>query len=251
MKHSLLILAAVSATLTFLSCAQSNSSESVNNKEDITIAKEGKVNIDGFELKYIKRGIGEPVVVVGSSDYYSKAFSQELEDHYEFIFIDSRHFVPDCNPTQEQLETFNLATLSNDLEKVRRQLNLNKFNLVGHSVHGQIALDYATKYPENVNGLIIIGGVSYFDEDFGTFKDELWNSLANEERNNIMQMKSKKLEDTLGTIPENEKFAFSYNLNSPLYWADPSYDASSLLRDLKHALKSSINCLEAFLQKIN
>ncbi len=208
-----------------------DSNELADEKE--TVVKNGSIDIDGFKLKYKRQGQGAPMVVVGSADYYSKAFSEELGKNFELIFIDSRHFVPDCSPSEQQLAQIDLATFSEDLNTVVKNLGLNQFTLVGHSVHAQIALDYASKYPENLNGLVIIGGVAYFDQNFGKIKEKHWNELADKERENILLENMKALEGMIDSIPEDQQFAVSYHHNAPIYWANPKYDASRLLNGLR------------------
>ena len=130
------------------------------------------------------------------------------------------------------MDQISLATFGEDLEAVRKHLELDKFGLVGHSIHGQIALEYASKYPEHLSGLVIIGGVSYFDEDFEQFKDELWGTLANEERKQVFSTNTKTLEGIMDSVPDDNKFAVSYHHNAPLYWVNPNYDATQLLEGL-------------------
>ena len=134
---------------------------SKNRNQTESLDTNGSINIDGVEFKYERRGLGKPVVVIGSASHYSKAFSKSLGDKYEFIFIDGRHFIPSYNPTEEELNSLNLSTWAEDVEHMRMELGLNKVSVVGQSIHAQIALEYAYKYPEYVDKLIMICGVPY------------------------------------------------------------------------------------------
>ena len=71
---------------------------------------QGKFEVDGIQFNYVRQGSGEPLVVIGSSVYYPKAFSNALKDNYEMIFIDSRHFIPDYNPSDEDLNNLSFST---------------------------------------------------------------------------------------------------------------------------------------------
>ena len=62
----------------FSNCNNQEPNQAVE-EEVKPIVKEGVLEVDGFKLQYIRRGTGMPVFVVGSSHYYSKAFSKELE----------------------------------------------------------------------------------------------------------------------------------------------------------------------------
>lgn len=226
------LLITLSSALILFSCTNSNKSQNEGH-EIQTIEKDGVIEIDGFKLNYIRRGTGKPIIVIGSSEYYSKAFSKELEENFELIFVDSRHFVADCNPTEEELDNINLSTFSSDLESIRKHLDLEKIGLIGHSIHGQIALDYAVKYPDNLTKLIIIGGVPYSGEEIEDYKEELWNTEANEERKTILSTNAELLKNAIDSITSDQIFAVSYHYNAPLYWANPNYDASSLLDELR------------------
>ncbi len=217
-----------------LICSCNDSEISQNSKpERKTIVQEGMVEIDGYKLKYIRSGKGNPIIVIGSSEYYSKAFSKDLENRFELIFIDSRHFVADCNPTGEDLAKIDLSTFSSDIEEIRKHLGINKFGLIGHSIHAQIAIDYAVSYPNNVEELIIIGGVPYSFSELGDLQTELWNSEASEERKSIAVANQEKLNKVMDSTVADREFAVSYHYNAPQYWANPNYDASKLLDGLR------------------
>lgn len=235
-----------------ISCGISKKSQEIP-----IVAKEGAIEIDGFILKYIRKGKGEPVVIVGSSEYYSKSFSANLEKKYDLIFVDSRHFVADCNPSKEELGKINLSTFSSDLETIRKHLNLDKIGLIGHSVHAQIALDYAINYPDKLNKLILIGGVPYNMSEIGEMQENLWNLEASQERKSILAENNKTLQSIIDTTSEDRKFAISYHYNAPLYWANPRYDASRLLDGLRTCPKvlgklfRSIPSKNAIIEKLN
>lgn len=226
------ILKILIAALLFSSCINSETNQ--NSKEETkNIDRTGIVDVDGYGLKYIRGGRGNPLIVIGSSEYYSKAFSKDLKKRFDLIFIDSRHFVPDCTPKEEELDKIGLSTFSNDLEVIRKHLSLDKFGLIGHSIHAQIAIDYAVNYPNNVEKLIIIGGVPYSFSELGDLQTELWNSEANEERKSISTANNELLKEKIDSIPADRQFAVSYHYNAPQYWANPKYDASRLLDGLR------------------
>lgn len=197
------------------------------------VLREGAVTIDGFPLQYIRQGGGEPLLIIGSAIYYPRAFSKELESRYEMIYIDSRHFVPDCRFAEEELSQFDLQTFSDDVETMRRELGLKKVTVIGHSIHAQIAVDYAVRYPEHIHRLILIAGVPYVGDDMERLKEELWESAATEERQAIRNANLEIMELVLDTVAANRYFAESYFYSAPLYWADPNFDASELLADLR------------------
>lgn len=42
-----------------------------------------------------------------------------------------------------------------DLEKLRKRLHVKKVNLLGYSFGGQLCLEYALKYPENIKKMVL------------------------------------------------------------------------------------------------
>jgi proline iminopeptidase len=63
----------------------------------------GQIVSDGFTLQYRLSGTGIPTLVVGSSIYYDRSFSQELRTKLHMVFIDHRGFAPanDCQDTDK------------------------------------------------------------------------------------------------------------------------------------------------------
>jgi 3-oxoadipate enol-lactonase len=72
-------------------------------------------------------------------------------EHFPIIRYDKRgHGLSDCPPGP-----YTIGDHSNDLVGLLRQLTTNKAILIGISVGGLIALDYAVNYPEKVMALVL------------------------------------------------------------------------------------------------
>ncbi len=50
---------------------------------------------------------------------------------------------------------YSINTLVEDLEELRKQLNVEKVNLLGYSFGGQLCLEYALKYPKNIEKMVL------------------------------------------------------------------------------------------------
>ncbi len=92
---------------------------------------------------YVKEGRGTPLLVVGSSIYYRRTFSAELRRHFTLIFVDLRHFAPTYVPTD--LQAITLDTYTRDIDQIRSASGYDKIAVVGHSVHGALAFEYARR----------------------------------------------------------------------------------------------------------
>lgn len=194
----------------------------------------GTVIVDEAELGWVREGQGPSVFILGSSVYYPKAYSAQLRDHFELVFVDGRHFVPSYAPDEETLSSVDLSTFADDVEAVRVALGYEEIAIVGHSVHGQIALEYADRYPESTTKVLLIGAVPYAFPEFADAANEVWEELASDERKVLLDSRVETLNQLLEATPASRSFAVSYAQQSPLYWANPSFDATALLDGLEN-----------------
>jgi len=196
-------------------------------KHQLAERKSGVVSLDGAELRYLVEGRGVPCLVVGSSIYYPRTFSQEVRQHFKFVFVDTRHFVPSTKPVD--LDGITIDSYSRDLEEVRRTLGLEKIAVLGHSIHGTLALEYARRYPDHVSHVIAIGALPVEINELIVPSEEYWTSNASEERERCMQKNWEQLGfDALSRMPPGEAMIKSFIRDGPKYWYDPEYDASWL-----------------------
>src|SRR5262249_56483249 len=129
-------------------------------------------------------GRGPPCLVVGSSVYYPRVFSQGLRARLQLIFLDLRHFaVTDPAFTPDHLT---LDTYADDIEQARQTLNLGEVIVMGHSIHGILALEYARRYPEQIRGVVAIGTVPHLSDDIALARDRLWQAGGSPETTGIL-----------------------------------------------------------------
>lgn len=83
-----------------------------------------------------------------------------MERDLRMVYFDQRGSGHSERPTSND---YALSTLVEDIEGLRRTLGVPKIALLGHSFGGLLALEYATKYPQNVSHLIFVAGVWNFD----------------------------------------------------------------------------------------
>ena len=198
-------------------------------------AKRDTITADGVVLQFLRQGKGQALFVVGSSIYYPKAFSQQLTQHFDMVFADNRHFVPSYAPTSEQLLAVTMDTFTDEIESVRLRLGIDRIAVLGHSVHAQIALAYARKYPEHVSHLILVAGVPFQASEYRATRESLWVANASAERQELLRRNQSTLDQQLRANPPTRSFAIQYSVNGPLYWSNPSYNAEQLLRGLENS----------------
>jgi proline iminopeptidase len=195
--------------------------------------EEGVVAIEDGELRWIAEGAGPVLLVVGSTDLYPAMFSENLREHFRLVFLDGRHFARGYSPEGEALEALTLEDWVDDVEVARTELGLGEITILGHSIHGQIALRYAEKYPESLRRLILVGPVAFFGPERDEAIAAFWDEVANEDRKATLEERQMVLDSILPTVPRPRRFAVQYAHEAPLYWADPHYDPSPLLGELE------------------
>jgi proline iminopeptidase len=151
----------------------------------------GAIALKGTELHFVAEGKGMACVVIGSSIYYPRTFSRHLRDNLRLYFVDMRWFTGEYSPNY--VKDFTLQNIIDDIDKISTALKLDKFIIMGHSIHGTIAFEFARIHPEKVIHVIMIGSPNIAgnqeQEDAIT---ELWNTASEERKqiqnNNICMM---------------------------------------------------------------
>ena len=120
-------------------------------------AHEGFVDANGVMVYYYTLGRGKPLLIVhggpGESHDYFLPYLLPLARHNELVFIDERG-----SGRSQKLDDASKYTVENmveDVEAVRRGLNLGKISLLGHSYGGALAQAYALKYQSHLSHLIL------------------------------------------------------------------------------------------------
>jgi len=190
------------------------------------------VSVDGYKLSYVIEGSGIPCLVIGSAIYYPRTFSQELRKYFKFIFTDTRGFVPTDEPVD--LKEVTIDMFLDDAEQIRKTLDIPKICVLGHSIHGNLALEYARKYPQNTSHVIVIGAPPNGMRKNLKASRQHWTNNTSEERKIIYKrlMETQKIEDPSDLSP-SEMMIQNYVNNAPFYWYDPTYDCSWIWEGVK------------------
>ena len=213
----------VTIVLLLVACAKQE--EQPATSETKAEESSGIVTVEGAKLNYIIEGSGIPCIVIGSSIYYPRTFSQELRKHFKFIFLDLRHFVP--SDETFEIDNITLDTYSDDIDQVRKALGLNKICILGHSIHSLLAFEYACKYPENTSHILMIGIYPCGLAKGSRASDEFWELDASDERKMILKKNWENInEEAMKNLSPSEAFIKTYVTNGPKYWHDPTYDCS-------------------------
>ena len=195
-------------------------------------AEHGSVTVAGAILRYLVEGDGIPVLVVGSATYYPRTFSRRLREVCRLAFADLRHFAEsDGTPGPDRI-TF--ETYADDIEAIREAVGFRRAVVVGHSKHGNLALEYAKRYPERASGVVLVGSLPVGVSRVVEARERYWTAHASEDRKAALRRTWEALgPDTLASLPPDQALVARYITDGPKYWYDPGYDASPLWRDVR------------------
>ena len=192
-------------------------------------SESGFVEVDGSKLYYKIDGIGTPCIITSymGALSYERMFSKNLRDHLKLIFNDLGGGGGESIP--RNVERITLATLSDEVEALRKALNLEKFILLGHSANVFIALDYVKRHLSKVSHLILIGGGPKLDSSFQSHQQKYWDRHASEERRELLENRLEKL----GDVQLFDDFPKWYEANSPRFWKDADFDTKPIFHGVK------------------
>lgn len=190
------------------------------------------VSVAGAELEYTMEGVGTPLLTVGSSIYYPRTFSQNLKRSCLLVCTDLPHFLQ-LNP-EFAYTSINFDTYAEGIEAVRLAAGLEHIVVVGHSHHGNVALEYAKRFPQNVSHIVLIGSPPVNIALTVEGAEQYWASNASEERRDALEKRRKSPADRnqLKSLSPRDAYIREYVRDAPLYWNNPNYDASWLWQDM-------------------
>lgn len=121
------------------------------------------IESDGVSIYYHQSSpvvVDKPTVLVlhggpGSGSYATRAeLSDSLDQDFNMIYFDQRG----CGRSS-WAKSFMLDDYINDMENLRKKLNIDSWYLFGTSWGAVLANEYAARYPERVKGIINWGGL--------------------------------------------------------------------------------------------
>jgi pimeloyl-ACP methyl ester carboxylesterase len=112
---------------------------------------------DGTVLHYRVEGSGSPLVCVpggpGRSGVYFEALGG-LDKHATLIVLDPRGTGGSAMPTDAT--TLAYPALADDLDELRAHLELDQFDLLGHSAGAMVAEVYAARHAKRLRKLVLV-----------------------------------------------------------------------------------------------
>lgn len=140
--------------MTNLSFIQTTKSQNLNNKSGLQIDS-GFISVKNGELYYEIAGAGEYIVLLHDGMVDHQIWDEQfplLVKNYRVVRYDRRAYgkSSDLQSNYSPVE---------DLNQVFIQLKIDKAIVFGMSAGGGLAIDFALKYPDKVDGLVLVGAV--------------------------------------------------------------------------------------------
>ncbi len=139
---------------------------------------------DGTKLYVQEFGGGEPLIILAGGPalnaVYMKPIWDSLSAMYRCIVLDQRGSGNSKLLSVDSV-TVNLNSYVNDLEALRKYLKLGQLTLIGHSWGGMLAMEYASRYPENLKKIIMLDPGGPTEKFFDYFGDNIMMRLRDED----------------------------------------------------------------------
>lgn len=119
-----------------------------------------------MRLFYREMGIGKPMIIMhglyGTSDNWM-SIAKVLAENFKVILPDHRN-----HGASPHDDVFSISSMTEDLGELFETLKIESSIVVGHSLGGKVAMDFAANYPEKVEKLVIvdIAPRNYLKEEF-------------------------------------------------------------------------------------
>lgn len=197
-------------------------------KKDMTIDS-GMLPVSKFNLRFSAEGTGTPAIVIGSSIYYPRTFSQALRKHLRLIFVDHRGFAD--KPANLESSDYTLDVILDDIEHLRKTLGLTKIIMIGHSGHGYMALEYAKKYPEAVSHIVLLAMSPNGSPENFVAADRYFQESICPERKALLAKNLGTLQQAIDANP-NQAFITRAIKFGPMIWYNENFDATKLWQEV-------------------
>jgi len=178
------------------------------------------VQAAGADLNCVTRGQGPICLVLSSigTKPYELQMPRALDEHLTMAFVDVRG----SGLSTGDPASLGFDVLADDLEAIRRALGVPRVIVLGHSIVGMLAIEYARRHPETVSHAIVVGTPPKGDMAALVAQSTAYfQAHASDERKELLQENLSKLPP--GTPPGQAVFA-----QTPMRFFDPRFDAPSL-----------------------
>lgn len=111
--------------------------------------------VNGIKLYYEERGEGRPLLMImglsGNLDWWEPEFLAPLQEKLQLVIFDNRGAGRSDKPREE----YTIPLMASDLAGLLRSLGIERAHVLGASMGGMIAQQFALDYPEMLDRLVL------------------------------------------------------------------------------------------------
>ena len=200
-----------------------------------------EVHGDGIPILFLSGGPGAPPQTLNPIIDY-------LKDNYKCILLHQRG-TGDSYNSKIDSTTITIDRYVSDISAVAKQERIEKFYLLGHSWGAMLALDYIVKYPDKVNGAILIGSSGCSLDFLQPMNNRIFSAVTKNEMDSLQAYSVQLNNDKIENWSKNELL----NKINSIIISKQFYDLSFVPELLKYgSINREVNILMmANLRNIN
>jgi proline iminopeptidase len=185
--------------------------------------------INGAELFYEEEGEGPPCFVITALGHAvtRRCLSDDVRRRLHLVYVHLRGTGLSQAGGDQALSP---AAHAADLDELRVSLGYERVALFGHSAPGLIALEYARCYSAHASHVILIGTPPTM-MNLNQVAQAHWDATASDDRKAIRDENFRRLPERMMRVAGGEALALRTLAAAPMYWFDPRFDASEIMRE--------------------
>jgi proline iminopeptidase len=206
-----------------------NQNQVKQNEKLKTVTGSGELVFGDKKVTYFIEGQGIPCIVCADGNIQAYCLSEDLRKNFQIVFTEPRHGTYYDKP--KDYSGISMDTIVDDVEILRKKLKYDKIYVLGHSICGLIALEYARKYPQNTYGAILINTPSHFHNGYMDIVSTNWETKASEGRKMIYKMNNDQLKKVnLDSLNGAERSILEEKASVPMKWRDSLYNITPIVQ---------------------
>lgn len=117
-----------------------------------------QINVRGYDVRYYTGGYGEPLVVIHGGGGDASTWLQNIEELSTSYTVYAPD-LPGYGGSQALDGNYYIPELTEFIDDFSENLGLEEFYLVGHSLGGGVALNYALQFPNRIKKLVLVSSL--------------------------------------------------------------------------------------------
>jgi proline iminopeptidase len=181
------------------------------------------LTVNGKRIWYRTEGQGAPLLLVpggpGASHTYLWPYLSPLSKEFKVIYYDP--YGRGQSDAADNPAEYTFARDVDEIEGIRRELQLPKINLYGHSYGAMVAQAYALKYPNSLDHMVLVSPF-HSGEAWQKGNNDTWNEqLRNHAPETWKRLQELRDHGHLSCDEEYQRIQDEFPM-TPSYYYDPS-----------------------------